>query len=153
MTVLLGIDPGLNGGIAVVNGNCVLAVIDIPTHGVKSKRRVDVFQFLRFIKKWQPQAAFIERAGSRPGQGSSSGFSYGRAVGALEAVVSCAGVPLTVVEPAKWKRKLGLPGGDKAKEAARQRAIQLFPTCNDFERKKDHGRAEAALIAYYGAGS
>jgi crossover junction endodeoxyribonuclease RuvC len=48
-----------------------------------------------------------------------------------------------------WKKFHALPGGDK--EAGRQRALQLFPAAHElFARKKDHGRAEAALIALFG---
>jgi crossover junction endodeoxyribonuclease RuvC len=56
---------------------------------------------------------------------------------------------MTVVEPAVWKRFHGLRGGDK--EAGRQRALMLFPSAHALlARKKDHGRAEAALIALAG---
>jgi hypothetical protein len=42
-----------------------------------------------------------------------------------------------------------LRGGDIV--AGRQRALQLFPTADELlARKKDHRRAEAALIALYG---
>jgi len=37
------------------------------------------------------------------------------------------------------------------KEKSRALAIQFWPGCGFFSRKKDHGRAEAALIARYGA--
>jgi hypothetical protein len=48
-------------------------------------------------------------------------------------------------QPSVRKRQLHLPGKDK--EAARQRALQLFPSQHALlARKKDHGRAEAALI-------
>jgi len=81
-----------------------------------------------------------------PKQGGSSGFKYGRAVGAIEAVIALCGVPLTIIEPTAWKKFHGLRGGDK--EASRQRALQLFPAAHEMlARKKDHGRAEAALIA------
>ena len=60
-----------------------------------------------------------------PKQGASSGFKYGRAAGALEAVLACCEIPLTIVEPTAWKKTHHLRGGDK--EGARQRALQLFP--------------------------
>jgi hypothetical protein len=48
-----------------------------------------------------------------------------------------------------WKRALRLRGGDK--EGARQYALQLFPHAHHLlARKKNHQRAEAALIAYVG---
>jgi crossover junction endodeoxyribonuclease RuvC len=81
-----------------------------------------------------------------PKQGASSGFKYGRATGALEAVIACCELPLTIIEPTAWKKIHGLRGGEK--EASRQRALQLFPSAHTLlARKKDHGRAEAALIA------
>jgi hypothetical protein len=50
------------------------------------------------------------------------------------------------VEPSVWKRRHKLRGKDK--EGARQLAAQLFPSAHHLlARKKDHGRAEAALIA------
>jgi crossover junction endodeoxyribonuclease RuvC len=150
--IILGIDPGLSGGIAVLDSyyRATIDAIDIPTHGEGAKRRVDAAAVMRFIRIWEPDIAFIERAGSMPGQGVASSFNYGRAAGALEAAVACAGIPITMVEASVWKRALGLPGGKANKEMARQRAIQLFPSASCFVRMKDHGRAEAALIAYYG---
>jgi hypothetical protein len=55
----------------------------------------------------------------------------------------------TIVEPSVWKKYHALRGSDK--EAGRQRALQLFPTAHALlARRKDHGRAEAALIALAG---
>jgi hypothetical protein len=55
-------------------------------------------------------------------------------------------IPLTIIESAKWKKCNHLHGGDK--EGGRQRALQLFPAAHALlARKKDHGRAEATLIA------
>jgi crossover junction endodeoxyribonuclease RuvC len=54
-----------------------------------------------------------------------------------------------IIEPSTWKKFHDLHGGDK--EPARQRALQLFPNAHAmFARKKDHGRAKAALIALAG---
>ena len=56
---------------------------------------------------------------------------------------------MTIIEPSTWKKFHHLHGGDK--EPARQRALQLFKNAHAmFARKKDHGRAEAALIALAG---
>jgi hypothetical protein len=57
-------------------------------------------------------------------------------------------VPLLHVAPQTWKRHFNLPA---EKEAARQRAIELWPgSAADLARKCDHGRAEAALIGLWG---
>ena len=145
----LGIDPGLSGALAIVetiNGLPLLVdTIDMPSIGTGAKARVDVIAAAKWIGKHAPSAAYVERAQAFPGQGASSGFSYGRAVGAIEAVVALCSVPMILVEASAWKRRLHLPGKDK--EAGRQRALQLFPSQHDLlGRKRDHGRAEAALL-------
>ena len=148
---VLGIDPGVRGGLAIVEINDGAApqlvdAIDIPVAGVGAKERVDVLAIRTWIIAHRPQHALIERAQAMPKQGASSGFKYGRAVGAIEAVLACCEIPMTVVEPSAWKKAHHLRGGDK--ESGRQRALQLFPAAHAlFARKKDHGRGEAALIA------
>ena len=151
---LLGVDPGIHGGLSIVDVSGLVPqlvdAIDIPVTGVGAKERVDVQSVRDWIAQTAPQHAYIERAQAMPKQGASSGFKYGRAVGAIEAVVACCAIPLTIVEPSMWKKFHQLRGGDK--ESGRQRALQLFPAAHALlAHKKDHGRAEAALIACFGA--
>jgi crossover junction endodeoxyribonuclease RuvC len=153
--VILGIDPGLRGGLAIVEATddvapALLEAIDIPTTGSGAKERVDAMAIRSFITRHKPALALIERAGAMPRQGVASGFKYGRAVGAIEAAIALCGLPIEIVEPSMWKRLFRLPGKDK--EAARQRALQAFPGAHAaLARRRDHGRAEASLIALYGA--
>lgn len=151
--IVLGIDPGLSGGLALVSGgggvSRLLDCIDVPTVGLDAKRRVDVIATMQFIRRHPPDFAIIERAQAMPDQGASSGFNYGRAVGALEACMTGLLIPNETCESRAWKKANGLAGSDK--ELSRQRAIRLFPDGHRFfERKKDHNRAESALIAWYG---
>jgi hypothetical protein len=60
-----------------------------------------------------------------PKQGANSGFKYGRAVGAFEAVLACCEIPMTVIELSARKKGHRLRGKDK--EDGRQLALQLFP--------------------------
>ena len=166
MPIVLGIDPGINGGIAFLSAAAgqpkrVITADDIPTFGVDAKRRVDALAFAKMIQACPPDFAVIERAQAMPDQGSSSGFLYGRAVGALEGVVLGMEIPLEIIESTAWKKTHGLvsrrPNGQKmstaeVKEASRQKALLLFPDAHPLlARKKDHGRAEAVLIANHGA--
>lgn len=154
---ILGVDPGIRGGLAVVAvaddaAPQLVAAIDIPVIGTGAKERVDVAAIRNFIDQHQPIRALIERAQAMPKQGSSSGFKYGRAVGAIEAAIILCSIPIEIVEPSAWKRLWHLQCKDK--EGGRQQALQLFPAAHAvLARKKDHGRAEASLIALYGARS
>lgn len=152
--IILGIDPGLSGGLTILKGGrdqrpTIVNCIDVPTSGEKAKRRVDALGVISFIQQCPPDFAFIERAQAMPDQGSSSGFIYGRAVGALETCVDGLGIPLQVIESTAWKKAFSLLKTQK--EDSRQAAIRMFPGGHDyFSRKMDHNRAESALIAAYG---
>jgi crossover junction endodeoxyribonuclease RuvC len=155
--IVAGIDPGIRGGLAVVEitdgaAPVLVECIDIPVVGTGAKERVDVATIRNFIDRHKPIRALIERAQAMPQQGASSGFKFGRATGAIEAAITLCSIPVEIVEPSVWKRFWRLPGKDK--ESSRQKALQLFPAAHAaLARKKDHGRAEAALIAPYGAKS
>jgi len=131
-------------------GAQLLDAIDIPIVGTAAKERVDAIALRQWVLGHQPDHCLIERAQAMPKQGASSGFKYGRAVGAIEAVVAGCEIPLSIVEPSAWKKFHALRGGDK--ETSRQRALQLFPAAHALlARKMDHGRVESALMAVYGA--
>ncbi len=88
----------------------------------------------------------LEESQAMPGQGVRSMFMIGVGFGVWLALLAALALPSTRVRPAIWKRALGL---GKDKEASRLRAMQLFPGA-DLRRQKDHGRAEALLLAWYG---
>ena len=148
---ILGCDPGIHGALALVDNvdgapPWLIDVPDVPVIGTGAKERVNTMLVRDWLAHHTPDHALIERAGSMPKQGVASTFKYARAVGSLETVVACSDIPYSIIEPAVWKKFHHLPGKDK--EAARQRALQLFPAAHAFfSLKKHHQRAEAALIA------
>lgn len=148
MTVVIGIDVGLTGGIAAI-GPTTCYADDLPVMGEKAKARINAAALADMIRKLNAEHAFIEYAWPHPDQGVSSVFRYGRAAGAIEAAVACVGIPYSLIVPQVWKKFFGLKGPNK--EMSRQLAIQTFASAADrLKRVKDHGRAEALLIALYG---
>src|SRR5215510_3633126 len=111
---ILGIDPGaVLGGLPIIERNGAgvvrfIAVADIPTIGTGAKERIDARAVCDWIAAHGPQHAAIERAQAMPRQGASSGFKFGRGVGAIEAAVILSGVPMTIIEPTAWKKFHGL---------------------------------------------
>ena len=147
MTVILGIDPGVSGAVAFYHPEASgrIAVDDVPVAGGE----INTSELARLIRIHRPTLAVIERAQAMPGNGGVSMFNYGRAYGDVRGVIGALDVPLHFVTPATWKRHFGLTSD---KEESRARAIRLFPAVADyFKLKRHHGRAEATLIALYGA--
>lgn len=151
--MILGIDPGLSGALALLSpeGN-VLAIEDMPTIEVvingKKRRNMPPVALANTIRILAPQKAFLENVGVRPGEGAVGAFSFGRNLGQIEGVLAALQIPTTLVHPATWKRRMNIPAD---KGGARMKAMALFPDKVDlFKRVKDDGRAESALLAYYG---
>lgn len=102
-------------------------------------------------------SAVVEEVGARPGQGESSLFTFGLCVGAILGAVSAHKVQIELVTPQRWKAASRLGGVSKeaSKDAARSLATELWPDQKAlFRVKKNHGMAEAALMArwYFLAG-
>jgi crossover junction endodeoxyribonuclease RuvC len=151
--IIVGIDPGLSGAIAVIGVAGRMDVYDIPTFDLvrngKKKREVDIYALARLPCWDNIDYAWLEQVGAMPGQGVSSVFSFGQTYGIIKGILAARQVPFDTVTPRVWKAALHVPA---AKDGARARASQLMPGAADrWARAKDDGRAEAALIAYYGA--
>lgn len=146
----------MSGALAVVHSNGTASCADMPVIGEGSSEEVDAHAVRALIRKWKPDHCFIERAQFFPGQGGSSAFKYGGSYFAVRAIIALSLIPIAAVMPGVWKKSYGLKGGKGkeakvAKEAARQRAMQLYPgIAHALMKKQDHGRAEALLIARYG---
>lgn len=150
--IVFGIDPGFTGAIAEFwPAEHRLYVHDMPTvPSQKGKAELNCHAILDLLTTdaSMPAQVWLEKVGSRPGQGVSSMFRFGQQLGALEMAVAANAHQLRWVTPAKWKAHFGL-SADKG--AARKVAMERFPAVASlFARVKDDGRAEAALIALYG---
>jgi len=143
---ILGVDPGLTGALAFYfAGHDRISAEDMPVVAGD----IDAATLAARLAQMKPDLAIVECVGAMPGQGVSSTFKFGCGYGIVRGVIAASGIPMRLVSPAKWKRSYGL---DADKEKSRAIALRLWPSRTDlFSRKKDHGRAEAALIARYGA--
>lgn len=147
--MILGVDPGGTGAIACLDDDGgLICVFDIPQHaGIVSPALI-----LDELERWEiatdGATAVIEDVHSMPHQGVASAFKFGRAHGTVIGVLAGLRIPISYVSPAKWKRAMGL---SKDKDQSRRLAIETWPQRSHlFARKRDDGRAEAALIARYG---
>jgi crossover junction endodeoxyribonuclease RuvC len=148
MSIIMGVDPGVSGAVAFFYTQAPerIWVDDVPVAGgeIEPTLLADMI-----AKAGLPKRAFVERVSAMPKQGVTSSFNFGRSYGCVIGVIGAMKIPLELVSPTVWKKALNLSAD---KEQCRLRAIRLFPAVADkFARKKDDGRAEAALIALYGA--
>jgi crossover junction endodeoxyribonuclease RuvC len=141
--MIAGIDPGKTGAIAMLYDDGTLYIEDMPTFG----KFINGGVIAGILRDFPADHIFIESSNSF-GMGRQSAYNFGQGVGVLKGVMAALDIPYSIVSPARWKNDLGL---NRDKSAARAAATRLFPRYADkFKRKKDDGRAEAALIAHWG---
>lgn len=147
--LVYGVDPGISGAIArldLMEG--LLEVYDMPVMEVNKKKQVNA-QLVTDIFAEQHAPVYIEKVGAMPGQGVASMFNFGKSYGILIGCAAGLKMETTLVTPQMWQKALKC---QKGKDGNRQRACELFPNYAQlFARKKDDGRADAALLAYYAA--
>lgn len=146
MTIIIGVDPGVSGAIAEMyhDGVCWrVKCHDMPKDAPELNDLVS-----DIVNREQVSFAVLEKPFYPPGISSQSMGRIGEGYGMLRGVFAAHKVPMYTVRPKEWKKALNVSA---SKDEARNRAGEFFPFDADFWRlKKHHGRAEAAMIAFYG---
>jgi hypothetical protein len=149
VTLILGIDPGLSGALAMLDADGAVELLaDLPIIRDRSLAWVDggeLQSLLLAAIRGRPVRATVERVAGRPGQGVSSAFTFGLGLGSVLGVLQAMHVGIEFVTPGQWKGALGL---SKDKRASLDRARLLWPAAN-LRLAKREGRAEALLIAHH----
>jgi len=158
MSLILGVDPGVTGAMALLQDGHILAVWDHSTWCNAHKPYLALRDFLR-SEVYVPNIVVIEQqharatrdAHGRVVQGIASTWNYAQHYGIVLGCLSLFDVPIHEVDPGVWKGNMHLSGGKKNKKESLEFARKLWPDrLSFFKRVQDHGRAEAALLAFYG---
>ena len=174
--ILVSIDPDINGAIAGLHWTnndlassskalpsfSQLCIHDMPTEiwksGTRNKRQPDALQLAPLFEEYSRLRndgtiirAVVEYSMPHHTSGKYAWYGLGFAIGQLNGLLVSAEVPYKRVHAASWKRGLGLI--KRGKEGSLGLAKILLPeSAKQLTRKKDHGRAEALLIAMWSLG-
>lgn len=160
--IILGVDVGLTGAIAFLDRDGrYIGVHDLPVTMHGKAKWIDPMPLIECIREHRvalglrgesPAHAFVEQIHAMPKLGTVAANLKGMTLGSTLAALQVAGVSIELVSPNTWKAALGLQmpkASDKEKkDASLARARLLYPTA-ELDRQKDHGRAEALLIAHW----
>ena len=151
---IIGIDPGLSGGIAVLDDLKIFDVYDMPimSEGKKNKNQLNSAQLVNIIKKNiisnGDTFLIVEQVSAMPGQGVTSMFNFGQTFGSIKGICAALNLPIFFVRPAKWKKHFDLI--NSSKDASRTKVIEMYPSISSrLSKKKDVNKADAILIARY----
>lgn len=138
----IGIDPGATGCAALIHGGGH-DLFDWPGDAA-----LVVPRLADWLARFQVRLAALEKVHAMPGQGVVSMFSFGQNVGVWQGILAALAVPYVTPRPQDWQKGLvDHKAGKDIKAASLATARRLFPGA-DLARKKDHGRADALLLAW-----
>jgi Holliday junction resolvasome RuvABC endonuclease subunit len=141
VTLILGIDPGMNGAAALIRvmpaaGSIAQNIIVPLTDPWFSLASRDV------------KLIVVEAQHASPQMGVRSAFALGQAYGVVRGVLAAAGHPAVVyVQPVVWRGSYGLGGGAAGKDAGTALARELL---QQPDRPLTHDEADAVLLAWWG---
>lgn len=142
--IYIGIDPGLKGGWAIIEGNGHVEV-----HPWDDREFVKSMTWI-----WEQDLdcrCALERVGAMPKQGLSSTFKFGEEYGIIQGVLKALNIPYQTIPPQTWKKEFSLLHQDKSKSV--ETAQRLFPDVNflptERSRKLSDGMCEAVLLCEY----
>lgn len=162
--IIIGIDPGHTGAVAFYRpSDEQIRVFDMPlAKALNEGKKNTVYpnELARLVKKYTAGTecfavlekvsamTYVDSKGQRRGQGAKSSFTFGASYGVVVGVLGALGVTTYEVHSSVWKTLMLLSRDKKLSiEMAKRKFPSLVPK---LQRAKDDGRAEAALLAFFG---
>jgi crossover junction endodeoxyribonuclease RuvC len=155
---VLGIDPGLDGGIAIIDQHGTAQAWAMPTLeivvGKSKKRTIDTKSLRNLLYSCVPlDLVVLERVWASKGEGVSSAFSFGVGYGIVQGLLAAMDVKQEHPTPQSWQRVVLRGSTTKTKASSvlyahRRYNLDLLktPKC----RVPHDGMADAVCLAEFG---
>lgn len=146
--IYVGIDPGKNGGFAIINDMNPDNPSVFPWDDQEFVASMRGLRIARDNSIHEIRCC-LEKVGAMPGNGSVSMFKFGQSFGYIIGVLTALKIPFQLVPPRVWKKEFSL---DNDKQKSIEACQRLFPNVNLIpprHRKPHDGEAESLLLACY----
>ena len=149
--LVLGIDPGSSGGLAIVKKSLnalpkIILALRMPTVTIYGKKIIDTKKIASELQNHTIEVSIIEKVHAMPRQGVTSSFQFGRNFGGIEALSYIYSKRVDYIAPAIWKKSLGL--GASKKESLDLARLK-FGESDLWNVKSNDGVAEASLLTLF----
>lgn len=134
--IILGIDPGLTGGLVWYENGTILHKKIMPTYTIlkgtgkkkKEKSVLDMYALHYLLMTTPYDTAVLESVHSMTKQGVAGVFTFGQTFGAIEMALVAVGKPYEKVTPQKWVKLMHKDETDEnPKIRSRNVVAKLFP--------------------------
>lgn len=141
--IIVGIDPGLTGGVAVLKDGSLKDIFKMP----RGNLGINANALHRKLLDIQPDLIVLEHVGVHFASSRLASFTFGTVFGMTLAVVELIPTKSRLVRPKDWQKGVG---ATIFKGTPKERAKTAFKACFKQDAPAHDGIIDAALIAYYG---
>ena len=141
----IGIDPGISGGLAVINEHGEIKAYKCPS---SSDDMSLLFEVCMGDTAPDDVRLLMERVWARPTNAVRAAFSYGVNYGQWLGIASCNEIKMNTIIPVEWIRWIGCPKAlkrDVRKRWLKEKASNLYPEIKRVTLKT----SDAILITKY----
>lgn len=149
--VILGIDVGKSGGIAVIDCH-TKKLIELHKTPLDQEGEADSQKHLELFSKYTDMdvLCIVEKVTGRYGDAASSAFNFGITAGKLHCALTACSIDFKLVHPKTWMKYYKISrekaeDGTKWKNRLKSLAISLYP-----EAHVTLWSSDAILLAHYG---
>ncbi len=155
MKIIIGIDPGLSGAIAILDNEYnIMATTAMLMHG----NQLDLTGIADWIERsivmdGTPIISCIEKVASMPGQGVKSVWTFGFNTGVIHGILATFEIPRFIVAPNVWQKSVLSFTNKGDKQASVNFCRRVYPhislLATERSKKPHTGIADAICIARY----
>ena len=152
MTTIVGIDPGIKGGITCITNGKVVKSIPMPIERTERGARVDVVRLREFLTKYNPNQVVIEEPQVRPGENIKNHLTIGINFGIIYGIVTDMGYKMEIIPATTWTHVIhSLIKGTKEWEmgSSKEKSLKVFNKLYPENATNHDGIIDAVLIAFY----
>jgi hypothetical protein len=150
--VVVGIDPGINGGISCLENGEISHSIPMPIVKTNLGKRVDPIKLASELNRLNPDRVIIEEPQVRPGENIKNHLTIGINFGIIYAIVLGLHYNLTIVPAVTWTRAVhSLITGSKEWEThpPKMKSLKTFRKLYPESKVTHDGIIDATLIAFF----
>jgi hypothetical protein len=150
--IVVGIDPGLKGGIACLKNGEILTTAKMPIVKNKVGSRVDAVALTKIIKDTSPSMVIIEEPQVRAGENIIAHLTIGINFGIIYATLTMLRVKFITIPAVVWTHAIhSLITGSKEWEThpSKMKSLKTFRKLYPESQITHDGIVDAVLIAFY----
>jgi len=155
-TIYCGVDNGLSGGIAIIQGRKILELLTMPTVvGSNDRNEYDISAIIKILEKYKKNSVLIiEKAQAMPKLGTVQAFSFGKLYGIMLGLACALKIPHNIIHSKTWQKEMFRDiSSENTKQASIIVAKQLYPEqsflATERSKKMHDGMTDALLLCVY----